>query len=244
MPYREQQFADGEIYHVVARALDDNLIFKDIDDYYRGIFSIYEFNDDNPVIIQRRREARASFKKKSRRRASTNSVEFIDEREKLVEILAFCFMPNHIHLLLRQVQENGLRKFMVKVGSGYGRYFNQKHQRKGYVFQNRFKSVHIENDGQLVVVAPYIFTNPIALIEPGWKELGTRNHSVREVVKFLEKYKWSSYQDCIGKQNFASVTQREFLLEAIHGEQGCRDAVKNWVEYKKDIRKYTNLTLE
>jgi len=244
MPYRKEQFEDGQIYHVILRAIDDNLIFKDTNDYYRGIFSIYEFNNANPVTIRKKREARASFKKKSRGRASANFVEFVDERDKLVEILAFCFMPNHIHLLLRQVKEGGLRKFMVKLGSGYGRYFNQKYHRKGYVFQNRFKSVHIKNDGQAVVVGSYIFTNPVALIEPGWKELGIRNHSVKEVIKFLEDYKWSSYQDCIGVKNFPSVTQQEFLLGVMNGEQGCRNVVKNWVKYKKEVGQHEDLLLE
>lgn len=244
MPRRKEQFENGRIYHVVSRAIDDNLIFKDTNDYYRGIFSIYEFNNANSVTIQKKREARASFKKKSRGRASTISVEFVDERDKLVEILAFCFMPNHIHLLLRPIKKDGLSKFMAKFGSGYGRYFNQKYQRKGYVFQNRFKSVHIKSDGQAVVVASYIFTNPVALIEPGWKERGIRSHSIKEVVKFLENYKWSSYQDYIGVKNFPSVTQREFLLGVMNGEQGCRDAVKIWIEYKKDIAQHVDLILE
>jgi putative transposase len=241
MPYRKEQFETGQVYHVVSRAIDDNLIFKDINDYYRGIFSIYEFNNANSVTIQKRREARKSFKKKSGRRASTGSVDFIDDRDKLVEILAFCFMPNHIHLLLKQVKDDGLSKFMAKFGSGYGRYFNQKYQRKGYVFQNRFKSVNIGSDGQAVVVGSYIFTNPIALIEPGWKEFGIRNHSVKEVIKFLENYKWSSYQDSIGGKNFPSVTQREFLLGVMNGEQGCRESVQNWIKHKKDIAKQANL---
>lgn len=239
MPYRKEQFEDGQVYHIISRAIDDNLIFKDINDYYRGIFSIYEFNNDNPVTIQKKRQAR-----KSRGRASTNSEEFVDERDKLVEVLAFCFMPNHIHLLLRQSRDGGISRFMAKLGSGYARYFNQRHQRKGYVFQNRFKSVHIKNDGQVVVVASYIFTNPVALIEPGWKENGIRKHSVKEVIKFLEDYKWSSYQDYIGIKNFPSVTNREFVLGVINGEAGCKDAVQNWIEYKKEVGQHESLLLE
>src|SRR3989339_382932 len=145
-------------------------------------------------------------------------------------------LKNHIHLLLRQIIENGISKFMQKVGIGYGKYFNGKYDRRGHVFQDAFKSVHIESDGQLMVVAPYIFTNPIALIEPGWKENGIKNHSTEEAVKFLEEYKWSSYQDCIGIKNFDSVTQRDFLLEMMGGEKGCKNAVRDWINYKKDWR--------
>lgn len=63
MPQRKEQFANDEIYHIVVRALDDNLIFKDTNDYYRGIFSIYEFNNANSVSIFNRRRDRAIEKK-------------------------------------------------------------------------------------------------------------------------------------------------------------------------------------
>ncbi len=95
-----------------------------------------------------------------------------------------------------------------------------------------------------MVVAPYIFTNPVALIEPGWKENGIKNHSVGEVVKFLEEYKWSSYQDCIGIKNFDSVTQRDFLFEMLRGEQGCKDAVENWIKNKVEIGQHANILLD
>ena len=133
MPYRKEEFANGEIYHVVLRAIDNNLIFKDIDDYYRGIFSIYEFNNANPVDIWLRRQQR----KKEKLLEVLEGPSFqTPERDLLVDVLAFCFMPNHIHLLLRQIRDGGITKFMSKVGTGYAVYFNKKYQRKGYVFQD------------------------------------------------------------------------------------------------------------
>ena len=248
MPYRKEEFINGEIYHIILRAIDDNLIFKDTNDYYRGIFSIYEFNDTNYVSIKKRREARLRFKNlqkaSSQHPMLTDLSDFIDKRDKIIEILTFCFMPNHIHLLLRQIKENGISKFMQKVGIGYGKYFNGKYKRKGYVFQNRFKSVHIKDNNQFMVVVPYIFTNPVALIEPKWKEQGIKNHSSEEIIKFLENYKWSNYQDCISIKNFPSVTQIDFLLEVMGRERGCKDTVENWIMYKKDMGQYANLFLE
>lgn len=239
MPYRKEQFFNGEIYHLTTRAIDDNLIFKNTDDYYRGIFSVYELNNAKPTTIQARRIIRANLKK-----ANRDPISIVDERDKLVEIFAFCFMPNHIHLLVKQLKENGITNFMRKIGIGYGGYFNRKYHRKGYVFQNRFKSVCIKDNNQFMIVVPYIFTNPNALIEPGWKEQGIKNHSVEEVIKFLEDYKWSSYRDCIGTKNFPSVTQRDFLLEMMGGEQGCKDAVKNWMKYKVEIGQYPDVLLD
>ncbi|MCX6720737.1 MAG: transposase [Candidatus Staskawiczbacteria bacterium] len=243
MPRRKEQFENGDICHVILRAIDDNLLFKNTDDYYRGIFSIYEFNNGNPVNIRRRRENRKKEKITEPRRAR-GSAGYVDNRDRLVDVLAFCFMPNHIHLLLKQTKDNGISKFMQKLGGGYGRYFNDKYKRKGHVFQDSYKLILIEDDKQLLTVAPYIFTNPIALIEPEFKEKGIRVHSSEEIIKFLEDYKWSSYQDYIGVKNFDSVTQRDFLLETIGGAQGCKDIVAGWISRKKDLGQFSNLYLE
>ncbi|HCC59626.1 MAG: hypothetical protein A2402_03265 [Candidatus Staskawiczbacteria bacterium RIFOXYC1_FULL_37_43] len=245
MPRRKEQFVTGEIYHIVIRAIDNNLIFKDLNDYYRGIFSIYEFNNAIPVNIFNRRLARTAEKKKEKFcELGAHKILVEDARDKFIKVLAFCFMPNHVHLLTKQIKDGGISKFMQKVGGGYGGYFNRKYQRKGHVFQNEFKSVHVDTDNQLIATASYIFTNPIALIEPSWKEKGIQKHSVKEVSKFLEDYKWSSYQDCIGVKNFPSVTEREFLLETMGGINGLNGVVKDWIEHKKDIAKYTDLFLE
>ncbi len=241
MVYRKEKFVNDEIYHIVLRGVDDNEIFKDINDYYRGIFSIYEFNTIKPITIQKRREVRYRFKKQGRGLTSTFSIT--DERDKIVDIMLFCFMPNHIHISLKQLKNEGITKFMRKLGTGYAGYFNRKYNRKGHLFQNTFYSVHIKNDNQLRTLFTYNHTNPISIIEPKWKEIGIKDPD--KVIKFLEeKYRWSSYFDYIGKKNFSSVTEREFLLEIMSREQGCKDAIENWVRYKREIKEFPEILLE
>ncbi|MFA5230359.1 MAG: transposase, partial [Candidatus Paceibacterota bacterium] len=63
------------------------------------------------------------------------------QRHNLVSIHAFCLMGNHMHLLLEQKIENGISRFMLKLGAGYASYFNSKYHRTGHLFQSRFKSV-------------------------------------------------------------------------------------------------------
>ncbi|KKP55439.1 MAG: hypothetical protein UR46_C0004G0009, partial [Parcubacteria group bacterium GW2011_GWA1_33_6] len=213
-----------------------------------------EFNNSNPVSIMKRREQRQkekiSLQIRRRRASSVDLLEEIEKleidiREKLVDILAFCFMPNHIHLLLKQITENGLHDFMVKLGSGYGRYFNQKHQRKGYVFQNRFRSVIIKDDNQLMMVINYIHANPISLIEPNFKEQGIKKHSIEEVVNFLKTgHRWSSFPDYVGIKNFPSVTERIFVTEFMGKEKGIINNMTEWVSYKKDPSLYGDVLLE
>ena len=257
MPYREQEFANGEIYHLMFKGIDGNLLFKDINDYYRGIFSIYEFNNFNPVEISRRRAEIKKIKKSLKEIGGGQSSSFDssqprfqpqslmeDKRDLMVEILCFCFMPNHLHLLVRQIKEGGIIKFMSKLGTGYGRYFNEKYERKGYVFQNRFLPVHIKTDEQLKTIFVYIHVNPISLVEPKWKEIGIKNPD--DVIRFLEnKYRWSSYFDYIGsKQNFPSVTEREFMSNVIGGVSGCKKSVDDWVRFKGEMREYSDIALE
>lgn len=157
----------------------------------------------------------------------------VDKRERLVDVFGFCLMPNHLHLLLRQLKDGGIVKFMSKVGTGLGSYFNKKYERKGHVFQNRFVSVPITDDDHLRIIFVYIHTNPIALIYPRWKELGIKDP--KKAIEFIENYKWSSYQDCLGKKNFPSVTERDFVVEVMGWIKGIREAVADWLDYKQEI---------
>lgn len=254
MPYRKEQFENGEVYHITLRRLSDDLLFQDINDYYRGIFSIYEFNDDKPVCIREKRKQRERFKLAQKQIQAIQDphldsiqvrvLDAVDQRDKLVECWAFCLMPNHLHLLLKQLKDGGISKFMNKFGSGYARYFKDKYaiKRKGYFFDGRFFSVRVQTDDQLQIVFVYIHTNPIALIDPGWKEKGIANSE--KAIEFLENYKWSSYQDYLGKKNFPSVTERTFLSEIMNSKEGCKDFVENWIKYKGEIREFVDLSLE
>lgn len=238
MAYFKRGFVNSEFYHIILRALDNNLIFKDNNDYYRGIFSIYEFNNLKPVEIWLRRKQRIKEKKLGELLS-----KFLPQRDFLVEISAFCFMPNHIHLLVKQIKDGGVSKFMMKVGAGYGGYFNRKYKRKGHVFQNRFLSVPIKNENQLKIIFSYIHTNPVAILEPNWKELGIKKN-YRKVVGFLENYKWSSYSDYLGIKNFPSVTNKDFMLDIMGGIGGCRDFIGNWIKDKQELARHNKLFLE
>lgn len=234
MPIKRPQLVNNEIYHIVTRGVGNSLIFKDKNDYYRGIFSLYEFNTRESIVIREKR--------KQRKASKANRELFSDSRELLVEILTFYLMPNHIHLLVRQIKDNGITQFMRKFGAGYAAYFNKKYDRKGHLFQGRFRAVHIKTDEQLKIVFVYIHTNGISLIEPKWKEKVIENPE--EVIEFLENFKWSSYSDYIGRKNFPSLTKRDFLLDVMGEVEGCRDFINNWVRYKGEIKGFKDVELE
>jgi len=77
----------------------------------------------------------------------------------LVEIIVYCLNPNHYHIILRQVSEGGVSKFMLKLSSGYSSYFNKKNKRSGSLFQGRFKAVHIDSNEYLLYLSAYVNKN-------------------------------------------------------------------------------------
>ena len=82
------------------------------------------------------------------------------ENKRLVEILAYCLMPTHIHLILKQIIKNGITKYMARVLNSYSRYFNLIHKRIGPLWSGRFKSVLVDTDEQLLHLTRYIHLNP------------------------------------------------------------------------------------
>ena len=236
MSYQRPQLINNEFYHVVSRTVGDTIVFDKEADFYRGIFSIYEFNNANNVNMWKRRKERMVEK---RRLCPTSPT--MQERDRFVDVSAFSFMPNHLHLILKQLKDNGITEFIKKVNGGYANYFNKKYNRKGHLF-NKFRAVHIKDDDQLKNAFVYVHTNLISLVEPGWKEKGIENPD--KVIEFLENNKCHSYLDYLGKKNFPSVTQRDFLSEIMGGSEGCRVEVNSWVKYKKELRSLGDMLLE
>lgn len=233
---------NGEIYHIVVRAIDPIELFRDKRDYFRMIYSLFVFNDENPTssVFRKRNVPRSNL-------GTEISLAIMKSGEKkkrkvLVEILAFCLMPNHIHLLVRQVRNGGISKFMQKLGTGYAMYYNKKYERQGHLFQGRYRIVHVKTQEQLKTLFVYIHTNPVSLIVPHWREKGIED--LKKVIKFLEDYKWSSYPDYLGKKNFSFLTRREFLTKVMSGIDGCQESVNDWLEFKKELADLEKMAIE
>jgi len=231
------QFINSEIYHIVNRAIEGKNLFRQIADYFRFIFCLYELNDRKLIKM------RTQIDQHHKGRKYTGLTRAVS-RKPLVEILAVCLMPNHYHLVVRQLVNNGISLFMKKLGDGYVGYFNEKYKRKGRgsIFQGHFKAVHIKTQEQFMNVICYVFTNPIGLLEKTWKEEGVKDP--QKAIKYIESYRWSSYPDCIGKKNFPSVTKREFLFEVFGGPENLKKAVEDWILYKAELKKALDANID
>jgi len=225
MPIRER-VAVGNIYHVCNRGVEKRNIFLEEKDYLRAIHNLFEFNDQKPAFNSGRIHLIGSGN------------QSIKPRQLLVEILAFCLMPNHFHLLLKPVIDGGLELFVRKFCGGYANYFNTKYQRSGTLFQGRYKLVPVTRDSHFVHLPFYIHLNPLDLIGSGWRNKKINNYD--KTIKFLESYRWSSHLDYAGIKNFPSLTQRDFLLEFFGGSRGYKQSIEQWLrdldlESVKDI---------
>jgi len=214
-------FENDCFYHVYNRGADKRRIFQEQGDYQRFIHDLFEFNDESVAINILRR-----FNPKTE--GSPTSYQIRKPRKLLVDIVSFCLMPNHYHLLLKQRKDHGISKFIQKLGTGYTHYFNQKYERSGVLFQGKFKAIHITSDEYLTHLSRYIHLNPLELKYPEYKEKGVKNWS--EAATYLTSYRWSSYLDYIGIPSYPSVTQRNFLSLYFND---------NPMKYEKFVREWT-----
>jgi putative transposase len=221
-----------EIYHVLNRGVDKRQIFMDKQDHFRFIHNLYEFNDQD--------------------RSELNYYKFRDfgangkiaeaekkDRKPLVDILAFCLMPNHYHLMLSPRTEKGVPQFMQKVGMGYSKYFNQKYERVGTLFQGRYKQVLVTDDTHFLHLPFYIHFNPLDLIYPEWRD--NKMSDPKKALEFLKSYRWSSHLDYLGVKNFPSILNMEPLMEIFGNHSDYQKLVEN---YLKDIQIDPEVILE
>ncbi len=224
MPRKPRQFEIGNIYHVINRGVDGRKIFTKNQDYSRFILSLEFFNTKKEINIWDLVKGGSD---------PTLIEKLKKEREKpyepIVELLAFVLMPNHYHLLIREITHGGISLFMQKIG-GYSLYFNEQYDRSGSLFQSRYKCVEIKTDAQLFAAFNYVHTNPVELIEPMWKKQQVKYFN--KANDFLKNYENSSYRDYIGIPTFPNTTSREFFLEIFNREKGCRKEIEDWIKFK------------
>jgi len=188
---RKDPFVSGEFYHLYNRGVDKRIMFKSWSDYKRFLMLLYvanseteEFRLDNLI---------------NRQHKTFSEILELDRGEPLIAIGAWCVMPNHFHLLVRQEAESGISKFMKKLGTAYAMYFNIKYERQGALFGGPFKSQLIGvKDKYLRHLFAYVNLNPLDTRFPNWEKNIKRPQ--REMKNFLESYQFSSYLDLVGKE--------------------------------------------
>lgn len=192
MSERKIEFVEDEYYHIFNRGADGRAITVEENDSERFLLSLQKFNTLKPIGS-----------------IHENSFEQMEKQKKekvLVEVVAYCLNPNHFHLLLKQVSRKGITKFIHRLFTGYSRYFNLKHKRKGALFQNKFGATHIEDDDYLLHASAYI-------------NLNDRVHQLGGNASKLVRSSWRAYVEPRRKEDWL---KNDIII----------DQFKNPAEYK------------
>jgi len=199
-----------EFYHIYNRGNDRREIFHDERDYLRFQTLLYVCNNVATIHISNFQDT------------LLKKLLSLEREDTLVYIGAYCLMPNHFHLLVKEKIEGGTSLFMQKLSTAYTMYYNRKYKKTGSLFGGRFKVKNLDSDQYLKYQYFYIHLNPISIIDAGWKNNKITN--IKNAKVFLNSYKYSSYNDYADRERLESVildkdvfpnyfsTQTEFSL--------------------------------
>jgi len=176
-----KEFAKNEIYHIYNRGVGKMNIFLDNKDHQMFLSRLEE-----NLFPERIDKSEFSWNEKRRKILPSNSFNLI----------CYCLMPNHFHLLIQQKTDLSITKLISKLCTSYSIYFNKKYNRVGAVLQDQFKAVLIKSNEQLLWTSFYIHKNPI--------EAG--------LVSNVYDYKWNSYLEYVNSM-IEPLCKKDILLE-------------------------------
>jgi len=191
--------------------------------------SLAGFNNDSThdqrIYIKNRSLSNSELSSEASELSSVNDLRsFIESLPKLADLICYCLNPNHFHLLLRQIVDDGISKFMHKLSIGYTNYFNLKNARSGALFQGPFKAVQIDSEEHFFWVSAYV----------------NGNAQIHGLVADASKYEWCSYPEYLGVTDSALcnkgiiLNQYEDLEKFKKASEDCFRQMKE----RKDLQKY------
>ena len=151
---KRYNIAPGEFLHIYNRGIAKSVIFFNDRDRKRFLFLIMMFQ-----IPETMKNIDRMFKNfVLDPETYIKNFDSAQLKNRQVELVSFCLMPNHFHLLVREVKEGGVSKYMQRLQNAYTKYINTKYDRSGHLLQGAYKAVLIENNEQLLYVSSYIYS--------------------------------------------------------------------------------------
>lgn len=185
--------AEGETYHIFSRSIANFRIFNTDKDYQRMLYLIKYFQIQNPPT-------KFSYFIELKQVQQFGFFNYFDsmtkDQAKIVQIIAYCLMPTHLHLILKQLSSAGISEFMCNVLNSYSRYFNTKYGRKGPLWESKFQNVGVENDEQLIHLTRYLHSNPVTA----------------RLVERPQDWQYSSYKEYIGNVDYPFCQYDDLLM--------------------------------
>ena len=219
---RNEQLITGEIYHVFNKSIAGYEIFNSESDFLRIKQMILYYSIEKPPMSFSNFLQHVSWND-----FGQNIYELKEFNREIIQIIAYCIMPTHLHLVVKQLKDNGVERAVGNILNSYTRYFNLKRKRKGPLWVSRFKNVRVESDEQLLHLTRYVHLNPVTagIVKNPLHWYASSYHEYVQSVK--DNLKISSYKD---------------ILE-INPSQYAK-FVQDGVEYQKELARIKNFLLE
>lgn len=219
----EDTLITGEIYHIFNKSIAEYKILNDSADFLRLIETLRYYQKKKRKVLS----FSHFYRSQERLMQYPKGKEIIDQDRNIVNIIAYCLMPTHLHLIIRQLEEKGISIFMSNILNSYSRYFNIKHKRKGPLWEGRFKRILVENDEYLIHLTRYLHLNPVTA----------------HLVDVPEKWLYSSYNEYLS--NF-SIDSRLCKYDDVLDIKpiAYKEFVEDRIAYQRELAKIRNLLLE
>lgn len=221
MPFRKVPLVVGKVYHVFTKSISKLIVFPLDDDYKRMLQAIFYYSFEKPPCKL------SFFIERGYKDPIISNALNKNNSPKLVKVIGYCLMPTHIHFILQQIMEGGISKFINMILKSYTKYFNTKHNRKGPLWEGRFKSVLVETDEQLLHLTRYIHLNPVSAY----------------LVNSPEDWFYSSYNEYIGKiPNDQKICEFDEYIKL--SPQEYKNFVEERIDYQRELEKIKHLILQ
>lgn len=200
-------YSKDSCYHVYNRGVEKRNIFKDQQDY--GVFLGYLKEYLSPPPDQKTLIKQFTFKGETFKGVPRQPNNYSGE----VDLFAYCLMPNHFHLLIKQKTDRSIEKFMRSLLTRYSMYFNKRYTRVGSLFQGTYKAVLINEENYLLHLSRYIHLNP--------------NEYTKDLLNA-----YSSYSEYLGKRYTKWIKPKTILS---FFNQSTKDFNSSNTTYKKFV---------
>ncbi len=191
---RRTIIAPGEYYHVYNKRILEEPLFREKRDFIRFLFLLVFFQSPHGITNTKRQ---VDYYQNHNEFSVDKEIKDQIVQERVVELIAFTLMPTHFHILLRELQEGGISRYLQRIEAGYARYYHIKYEVLGHVFKGSFGITYVESNQQLIYLSTYLHRNPRELL--AW-----RNKE--------QNYPWSSYQDYLGSNRWGKLLKPGIVL--------------------------------
>jgi len=204
---RIEPFSVGSVIHVTKRGVRGTDIVRDAADRNRFAKALFMLNDASTGMNWNRDTSELPLFER---------LEHWPPREPLVRVLAWTLLSNHFHLLLQEIHEGGVAKFMQRLGGSMTAYFNLKYKEKGTLFQSAYHARTVSETEHMNYLMFYILVKNVLEMYPGGLVVAVSNFD--NAWEWAKMYRFSSFKDHISGTPSPVTDDSDGLLAGILGE--------------------------